>query len=193
MYRTLLLGTLLALGAFGPVASQEALVTPGTRVRIWTQAESAANGSGPVVKGRLDVLTSDSLVLNHGPRRGVSVVPLSTVSRLEVQAPLTRPEATKYGALIGGLGGAVNGVWLGLLFDAMGAEYYPNAAEEEGVSSLYFTVPVAAAIGAAGGALIGAAFPGALGKRWLRVPPASLPRTSLTCHCSPTAPEHPAP
>ena len=171
---TILLPIVLgACTAAAPARAQlPAGIQAGSRVRVWSP-ELPRKG----LTAQLQSWSADSLGIQRPSRRSRGApeqwtISTRSISRLDAELPRTRGEGARDFGLVGVVAGAGSGVVLGLFVTALGGRYYPRGTGEgeDGVHALYFSVPVSAAIGAVGGASIGALFPG---KRWRRiVPPA---------------------
>jgi uncharacterized membrane protein YfcA len=99
----------------------------------------------------------------------MSMIPLSSVSRVDVLRDLTRTEAVKKGTLVGTLAGS-----LGVITPILIAHKVAFAGWELDYSAVYSVIALTTATGAAAGAFMGATFPRQLGKRWHRVAPDSV-------------------
>ena len=114
MSRTLLLCAVLAIGSFKSVAAQEAPVSPGDRVRVWTAIDARGNPVGRPTVGTLSLWTADSVVVDTGKNGGVTI-PRSMVTRVD-QSLGRRSRGRSalrgagFGLLIGGVGGAFSGL-----------------------------------------------------------------------------------
>ena len=151
---------LIACATALPAQSAIDSLAPRTTVRVWSPELSRRSWTGLVWAVRPDSL---ELQRKKDPPRGVSRL---SIRRLEVAVPRTRKEGARTFGLLGLATGALGGVTLGLMVSALGAEYYPNGTDQPGVSPLWFSVPVSAAIGVTMGAVGGALLPG---HRWRTV------------------------
>ena len=159
--------------AFCPleVRAQAMSVSPGNRVRVWSEDHPRTRFTGA-----LHDWTADSLTLQP---KGSNAQPIqlarASISRLEVRKAASKSEAVMFGALIGGTSAA------GLIALAHGlAEGLGGDGGWSNSATPYLVVAGSATLGG----LSGLAFRGSLG-RWRRVPPDSvlfLPRQLNSIH-----------
>lgn len=121
---------------------------PGKRVRLHSRDLGR-------LEGRVVASSPATLTLNAGDQP--TEVPVATVDSLWV-----RGTAAKAGAIVGAIPGAVAGVLMGVIANDLGCK-------DDGGDPCPEAIPLLAALGAAGGGLLGALV-GAAIPRWRRLP-----------------------
>lgn len=161
MHRTLLVCTLLVAGAPISALTQDAAVTPGSRVRVWTEINDKGRRTGPRTTGRVTTWTKDSLVLDPAGAQGLRAIPITSVSRLDVSQGQT---SRRQGALRIGATGWLVGLGTGAVLSYREDD---NFIFPPVINAVARGAPVGA-VGAVVGAILGANRPG---ERWSkRVP-----------------------
>ena len=168
--RTLLyLLALLCSFSGGAGWAQDSAVTPGSRVRVWTALNDKGAPTGPRRTGFATAWTADSLVLDLAGAGGSWTIPITSVSRIDVNIPRSSGQGASriggMGLLIGAATGAVLGYLQGDDPPLFGDEPFPFSANQK--AAIYGAM--AGVAGGIAGAVIGTAWPG---ERWER---ASLP------------------
>ena len=158
---------LLSSSSGGAGWAQDAAVTPGSRVRVWTELSDNGQPSGPQRTGQMAFWTADSLVLDLAGPRNQLAIPTTSVSRVDVSVPRTSGESARVRGGVGFLIGAVTGAILGYLQGGdpplFGNEPFLFSANEKAVVGAVML----GGAGGIGGAIVGALYPG---ERWQRMP-----------------------
>lgn len=155
----------------GILAGQEAMVAPGTDVRLAVFPDED-------IRGRFLSWDADTLRIQDGASGSVRAVPSQAVERLRVAEPRPRGRGTLRGLLIGSVVGALS---FGSLFASQETDCF-MCFDSRGQAFLY-GLAFGGAAGGGVGAAVGAAWPGT---RWEDVSPTharvedAFSRNSLT-------------
>lgn len=110
-------------GAEADRPTDDPLLAPGRRVRVYTERGSASQLLAlPYAQGRLLATAPDSLWLSSEVDSSLMAFPLDAVHRLDVQAGKTRASSTIVGLILGTLAGTVTGAATVLLLDRDGPD-----------------------------------------------------------------------